>query len=77
MKITWFLTQISAIKIVSESFLYFSFNDITFENVTEERTYEIVIDNELNCKSHLKNVCKKADRKFSAISRISTLATLN
>ena len=45
----------------NEPFPDFSFNDnYTEENVTEEKIILIVIDNKLDFKSHLKNVCKKS-----------------
>ena len=41
----------------NDSFLDFSFDDTTIENFTEKKITGIVIDNKLNFKSHLKNVC--------------------
>ena len=49
----------------------FSFNDTAVENVTKEKILGIVIDNKLNLKSHLKNICKKASQQISTPSRIS------
>ena len=43
----------------NEPFQDLAFNDTTIENNTEEKILGIVIDNKLNFKSHLKNVCKK------------------
>ena len=55
----------------------FSFNDTTIENATEEKILGIVIDNKLNFKSLLKNICKKVNQKLSALSRTSKLTALN
>ena len=57
----------------NEPFPDFSVNDTAIENVTEEKILGIVADNKLSFKSHLKNICKKANLKVSAFSRISKL----
>ena len=57
----------------NEPFPDFSVNDTAIENVTEEKTLGIVADNKLSFKSHLKNICKKANQKVSAFSGISKL----
>ena len=62
---------------LSEHFPDFSFNVTTIENATEEKILGIIIDNKLNFKFHLKNICKKADKKLSALSRILKLSALN
>ena len=54
---------------LNEPFSDFSFNDATIENVTEEKIIGILIDKKSNFKSHLKNLCKKANHKLSALSR--------
>ena len=61
----------------NEQFLDFSFNDTTIENATEEKILGLVIDNRLNFKSLLKNICKKVNQKLSALSRTSKLTALN
>ena len=55
----------------------FSFNDTTVENIIEEKILGIVIDKKLNFKSHLKNTCKKANQKLSALSKLATLNQWN
>ena len=59
-----------------EPFPDFFFNDSTIENDTEEKILGIVIDNNLNVKAHLKNLCKKANQKLSALSRLLKLTIL-
>ena len=53
----------------------FSFENTIIKNVTEEKILGIVIDNNLNFKSHLKKVSEKANRKLRALARISKLTT--
>ena len=53
----------------NESFLDFFLNGTITENVTEEKILGIVIDNKLNFKLHLKNICKKGYQKLSALAR--------
>ena len=43
------------------------------KNVTEERILGIVINNNLNLKSHVKKMCEKSIQKLSALARISKL----
>ena len=43
--------------------------------VTEEKIIGIVMDNNLNFKSHMKKICGKASQKLSAIARVSELTT--
>ena len=42
--------------------LNFSYDNITMKNVSEEKILGITIDNKLTFKSHLKNICKKANQ---------------
>ena len=49
----------------------FSYNNITIKNVSEEKILGITIDNKLTFKSHLKNICKKANQKLNALARIT------
>ena len=69
MKTTWLFMQLNymALNAVNcrflsvgfgEPFPDFFFNDSTIENDTEEKILGIVIDNNLNVKAHLKNLCK-------------------
>ena len=59
----------------NEPFPDFSFKNTIIKNATEEKILEIVIDNNLNFKSHMKKICVKANQKLSALSRISELTT--
>ena len=49
----------------------FSYNNLTIKNVSEEKILGITIDNKLNFKSHLENICKKANQKLNALARIT------
>ena len=53
----------------------FSFKNSIIKNVIEDRILGIVIDNNLNFKSHLKKICEKTNQKLSALARISKLTT--
>ena len=53
----------------------FYFEKIIIKNVTEEKIIGIVINNNLNFKSHIKKTCNKASQKLSALARISKLTT--
>ena len=53
----------------------FSFENTIIKNVTEETILMIVIDSNLNFKSHMKKIYEKANQKLSALSRISKLAS--
>ena len=54
----------------------FSFENI-IKNVTREKILGIVIDNNLNFKSHMKKTYKKANQKLSAIVRIYQRKEIN
>ena len=56
-------------------FTDFSFKNNIIKNVTEKKILVIVIDNNLNFKSHMKKICEKANKKLSALARISKLPT--
>ena len=56
-------------------FTDFSFKINIIKNVTEKKILVIVIDNNLNFKSHMKKICEKANKKLSALARISKLPT--
>ena len=47
------------------------FNNTTMENSKEEKILGVIIDNKLNFNSHIRELCKKASQKISALSRIS------
>ena len=49
----------------------FSYDNIKIKNVSEEKILGITIDNKLTFKSHLKNICKKANQKLNALARIT------
>ena len=53
----------------------FSFKNTIIKNVTEEKILRILIDNNLNFKSHMKKIYEKAKQKLSALARISKLTT--
>ena len=65
-------------------FLAFSFRvcnpifsyDNTTKNVSEEKIRGITNDNKLTFKCRLKNICKKANRKFNALVRITNFTSL-
>ena len=42
--------------------LNFSYDNIIIKNVSEEKILGITIENKLTFKSHLKNICKKANQ---------------
>ena len=49
----------------------FSYDNTAIKNVSEEKILGITIDNKLTFKSHLKNICKKANQKLNALARIT------
>ena len=49
----------------------FKFENVCLENSKEEVILGITIDNKLTFDSHIKSICRKADQKLSALSRIS------
>ena len=53
----------------------FSYDNITIKNLSEEKILGITIDNKLSFKSHLKNICKKANQKRNALARITKRKT--
>ena len=54
----------------------FSFENV-IKNVTREKILGIVIDNNLNFKSHMKKTYEKANQKLSAIVRIYQRKEIN
>ena len=48
----------------------FSYDNITIKNVSGKKILGITIDNKLTFKSHSKIICKKANQKLDALSRI-------
>ena len=72
MKSTWYSIQIIN---YNKPFPDFLFKYTIIKNVTQEKIIEIVINNNLNFKSHMKKICEKANQKLSALARISKLTT--
>ena len=74
MKILWFLIQINAISWLLDfrmpNSIFFMIT-LQSKNVSEEKILGITIDNKLTFKSHLKNICKKANQKLNALARIT------
>ena len=59
----------------NEPFPDFSFKNTIIKNVTGIKILGILIDNNLNFKSHMKKVCEKTNQKISELARISKLTT--
>ena len=49
----------------------FTFKDTIMNNSKEEEILGVIIDNRLTFSSHIRELCKKASQKISALSRIS------
>ena len=49
----------------------FTFKDTIMSNSKEEKILGVIIDNRLTFSSHIRELCKKASEKISALSRIS------
>ena len=49
----------------------FKFKNMCLENSQEEKILGISIDSKFTFDSHIKSICRKADQKLSALSRIS------
>ena len=47
-------------------------NDLNLKNCKEVEILGITIDRNLNFKGHIKNICRKAGQKLSALLRISS-----
>ena len=50
----------------------FLFHNILMENSKEQKILGVIIDNKLNFKSHISELCKKASQKVAALSRLSS-----
>ena len=50
----------------------FLFHNILMENSKEQKILGVIIDNKLNFKSHISELCKKASQKIAALSRLSS-----
>ena len=50
----------------------FLFHNILMENSKEQKIIGVIIDNKLNFKSHISELCKKASQKVAALSRLSS-----
>ena len=53
----------------NETFLFYS---ILIENSKEQKIIGVIIDNKLNFKSHINELCKKSSQKIAALSRLSS-----
>ena len=49
----------------------FNFKGLVMKNRKEQTITGVTIDNKLTFKSYIKNLCKKASQKISALSRLS------
>ena len=49
----------------------FIFKTLVMKNNKEQKILGVTIDNKLNCKSHIKELCKKASQKIGTLSRLS------
>ena len=49
----------------------FTFKETIMNNSKEEKLLGVIIDNRLTFSSHMRELCKKASQKRSALSRIS------
>ena len=49
----------------------FSYDNIAIKNLSEEKKLGFIIDKKLTFKSHLENICKKANQKLTAVARIT------
>ena len=56
-------------KAENETFL---FPNILMENSEEQKVLGVIIDNKLNFKSHISELCKKTSQKIAALSRLSS-----
>ena len=54
----------------------FSHDNLIIKNVSEKNILGITVDNKLTFKSHLKNICKKANQKLNALARITKFTSL-
>ena len=50
----------------------FLFHNIHMENSKERKILSVTIDNKLNFKSHISELCKKSSQKIAALSRLSS-----
>ena len=53
----------------------FSLENIILKNVTNEKVFGILIDNNLNFKSHMKRISEKNKEKINTLVRISKLTS--
>ena len=68
----WFYENYMTLNTVKCQFMCFwketlIFKDLVTKNSKEQKILEVTIDNKLNCKSHIKELCKKASQKASQI----------
>ena len=60
---------------LNKPFPDFFYENAIIKDVTNEKNLGIVIDNNLNFKSHIKKICEKVNQKRSALARVSKLTT--
>ena len=53
----------------------FLFHDILMENSKEQKFLGVIIDNKLNFKSHISELCKKASQKIASSPALSRLSS--
>ena len=51
---------------------YFIFNGIKLPNSYEGKILGVIIDNELKCRSNIKNMCEKAVQKLGVLNRLTS-----
>ena len=49
----------------------FFFKGLVMKNDKDQKILGVTLDNKLNFKNHIKNLCKKASEKIGALSRLS------
>ena len=63
------ILYVSGITLKTKTFL---FHNILMENSKEQKILGVIINNKLNFKSHISELCKKASQKIAALSRLSS-----
>ena len=50
----------------------FLFHNILMKNSKEHKTLAVALENKLNFKNHISELCKKASQKIAALSRLTS-----
>ena len=50
----------------------FLFHNILMKNSKEHKTLAVALDNELDFKNHISELCRKASQKIAALSRLTS-----